>query len=51
VNDSYPYKEAAKIAIATVQETSAGLLEVHFVLFLERLWKVWLAEAERRLER
>jgi len=47
----YPYKEAAEIAIATVQETSAGLLEVHFVLFLERLWKVWLAEAERRLER
>jgi O-acetyl-ADP-ribose deacetylase (regulator of RNase III) len=47
----YPYKEAAKIAIATVQETSAGLLEVHFVLFLERLWKVWLAEAERRLEK
>jgi O-acetyl-ADP-ribose deacetylase (regulator of RNase III) len=28
----YPYKEAAKIAIATVQETSAGLLEASLLV-------------------
>ncbi len=32
MNDSYPYKEAAKIAIATVQETSAGLLEASLLV-------------------
>ncbi|CAK9225389.1 unnamed protein product [Sphagnum troendelagicum] len=47
----YPHKKAAKIAIQTLKESSVGLLEVHFVLFNESIWNVWLAEAEACLEK
>jgi hypothetical protein len=51
VNDRYPHKKAAKIAIQTLKESSGGLLEVHFVLFNESVWNVWLAEAEACLKK
>jgi O-acetyl-ADP-ribose deacetylase (regulator of RNase III) len=47
----YPHKKAAKIAIQTLKESSGGLLEVHFVLFNESTWNVWLAEAEACLKK
>ncbi|CAK9875780.1 unnamed protein product [Sphagnum jensenii] len=47
----YPHEKAAKIAIQTLKESSGGLLEVHFVLFNESIWNVWLAEAEACLEK
>lgn len=47
----YPYDEAAEIALDTVNEHSAGLKEVHFVLFEEGSWMQWLSKARRSLER
>lgn len=47
----YPYDEAAEIALNTVNEHSAGLKEVHFVLFEEGSWVQWLSKACRSFQK
>ncbi|GAB4827695.1 hypothetical protein Ancab_034581 [Ancistrocladus abbreviatus] len=41
----YPYKEAATIAISTVKEFGTDLKEVHFVLFSDDTYEVWVEKA------
>ncbi|XP_078159814.1 appr-1-p processing enzyme family protein [Carex rostrata] len=45
----FPYKEASRIAISTVQEFSDGLKEVHFVLFSDELYDIWVETAKELL--
>ncbi|KAJ4793175.1 O-acetyl-ADP-ribose deacetylase [Rhynchospora pubera] len=45
----FPYKEASRIAISTVKEFSDGLKEVHFVLFSDELYNIWLETAQELL--
>uniref|UniRef100_A0A1D1YMJ3 Macro domain-containing protein XCC3184 n=1 Tax=Anthurium amnicola TaxID=1678845 RepID=A0A1D1YMJ3_9ARAE len=45
----YPYKEASKIAISEVMEFSNDFKEVHFVLFSDDTYKVWLETARELL--
>ncbi|KAI4372889.1 hypothetical protein MLD38_011071 [Melastoma candidum] len=47
----YPYDEAAGVAISTVKEFSDGLKEVHFVLFSEDIYSVWLQKAKDLLQK
>ncbi|KAL3691742.1 hypothetical protein R1sor_005393 [Riccia sorocarpa] len=47
----YPVEEAASVALRTVKETSAGLQEVHFVLFEEKAYFTWSNEAESTLKK
>lgn len=46
----YPYDEAATIAISTIKESSDGLKEVHFVLFSDDIYNVWLSKAKELLQ-
>ncbi|KAL3622047.1 hypothetical protein CASFOL_034243 [Castilleja foliolosa] len=46
----YPYEEAAKVAISTVKESAGDLKEVHFVLFLDEIYDVWLKKARELLQ-
>lgn len=46
----YPYGEAATLAISTVKEYANGLNEVHFVLFEESVYNVWLSKANELLQ-
>jgi O-acetyl-ADP-ribose deacetylase (regulator of RNase III) len=43
----YPFDEAATIAISTVREFANDFKEVHFVLFSDDIYKVWLAKANK----
>ncbi|KAJ9160464.1 hypothetical protein P3X46_025864 [Hevea brasiliensis] len=45
----YPYEEAASVAISTVKEFADDLKEVHFVLFLDDIYNVWLKKAKQLL--
>ncbi|KAJ3682903.1 hypothetical protein LUZ60_013130 [Juncus effusus] len=45
----FPYKEAARIAVSTMKEFSDGLKEVHFVLFSDELYDVWVETAQELL--
>ncbi|KAL5787148.1 hypothetical protein ACOSP7_004097 [Xanthoceras sorbifolium] len=38
----YPYEEAAAVALSTVKEFADGFKEVHFVLFTDVIYNVWL---------
>ncbi|KAG9156537.1 hypothetical protein Leryth_006524 [Lithospermum erythrorhizon] len=41
----YPIDEAAEVALSTVKEHANELKEVHFVLFLDEIYNVWLEKA------
>ncbi|XP_015877540.3 uncharacterized protein LOC107413979 isoform X1 [Ziziphus jujuba] len=45
----YPYEEAATVAISTAKEFANDFKEVHFVLFLEDIYNVWLNKANELL--
>ncbi|KAL5854381.1 hypothetical protein ACOSQ4_004183 [Xanthoceras sorbifolium] len=42
----YPYEEAAAVALSTVKEFADGFKEVHFVLFTDVIYNVWLNKAK-----
>ncbi|CAK7339971.1 unnamed protein product [Dovyalis caffra] len=46
----YPYEEAATVAISTVKEFANDLKEVHFVLFSDEIYNVWLDKAKELLQ-
>ncbi|MFS8002408.1 putative Macro domain-containing protein [Helianthus anomalus] len=41
----YPYEEAATVAISTIKEHCNAIKEVHFVLFADDIYNVWLKKA------
>ncbi|KAI3815941.1 hypothetical protein L1987_15625 [Smallanthus sonchifolius] len=41
----YPYNEAATVAISTIKEHCNAIKEVHFVLFADDIYNVWLKKA------
>lgn len=45
----YPFDEAATVAISTVKEFAADLKEVHFVLFSDDVYDVWVKKANELL--
>ncbi|KAH9685083.1 Macro domain-containing protein [Citrus sinensis] len=45
----YPHEEAATIAISTVKEFANDFKEVHFVLFTDDLYNLWLEKARELL--
>jgi len=45
----YPFDEAASVAISTIREFSNDFKEVHFVLFSDDLYNVWLDKANELL--
>ncbi|XP_044462346.1 macro domain-containing protein VPA0103 isoform X3 [Mangifera indica] len=45
----YPFEEAATIAISTVKEFANYFKEVHFVLFSDDIYSVWLNRAKEML--
>jgi len=45
----YPYDEAATVAISAIKEFANDFKEVHFVLFLDDIYNVWLNKAEELL--
>ncbi|XP_034705156.1 macro domain-containing protein VPA0103 [Vitis riparia] len=46
----YPHDEAATVAISTVKEFGKDLKEVHFVLFADDIYNVWLNKANELLQ-
>ncbi|XP_047320124.1 macro domain-containing protein XCC3184-like [Impatiens glandulifera] len=46
----YPYDEAATVAITTIKEFSNDFKEVHFVLFSDDIYNVWLSKAKDMLQ-
>lgn len=46
----YPYGEAATLAISTVREYANDFKEVHFVLFEDSVYNVWLNKANELLQ-
>ncbi|KAH9767493.1 Macro domain-containing protein [Citrus sinensis] len=46
----YPYEEAATVALSTVKEFANDFKEVHFVLFSDDIYNVWLNKAKELLE-
>ncbi|XWS65594.1 hypothetical protein CRYUN_Cryun05aG0127100 [Craigia yunnanensis] len=46
----YPFEEAAIVAISTVKEFADDIKEVHFVLFSDQIYDVWLNKAEELLQ-
>ncbi|PIA24795.1 hypothetical protein AQUCO_27900001v1, partial [Aquilegia coerulea] len=47
----YPFEEAATIALSTVKEFSSDFKEVHFILFSDDIYKVWLEKASDKFDR
>ncbi|KDP21657.1 hypothetical protein JCGZ_03328 [Jatropha curcas] len=45
----YPHEEAAAISISTIKEFKDDLKEVHFVLFFDEIYDVWLKKAKELL--
>ncbi|XP_062092428.1 uncharacterized protein LOC133798225 [Humulus lupulus] len=45
----YPYEEAATVAISTIKEFANDIKEVHFVMFMEEIYFVWLNKANELL--
>ncbi|PON84684.1 Macro domain containing protein [Trema orientale] len=45
----YPFEEAATVAISTIKEFANDIKEVHFVMFLEDIYFVWLNKANEML--
>ncbi|KAI8008557.1 Macro domain-containing protein VPA0103 [Camellia lanceoleosa] len=48
-NHGYPWDEAATIAISTVRELANDFKEVHFVLYTDETYNVWLNKANELL--
>ncbi|KAF2319281.1 hypothetical protein GH714_014402 [Hevea brasiliensis] len=48
-NNLYPLKKAATVAISTVKEFANDFKEVHFVLFLDDVYKDWLDKTRELL--
>jgi O-acetyl-ADP-ribose deacetylase (regulator of RNase III) len=46
----YPYDEAATVAISVIREFANDFKEVHFVLFQDDIYDVWLNKAAQLLE-
>ncbi|CAB4301502.1 unnamed protein product [Prunus armeniaca] len=46
----YPYDEAATVALSTIRESVNDLKEVHFVLFADDIYTVWLDKANELLK-
>ncbi|XVF41212.1 hypothetical protein PTKIN_Ptkin01aG0262400 [Pterospermum kingtungense] len=46
----YPFEEAATVAISTVKEFANDIKEVHFVLFADEIYDIWLNKAKQLLE-
>ncbi|GAV62496.1 Macro domain-containing protein [Cephalotus follicularis] len=46
----YPFEEAATIAISTIKEFANYFKEVHFVLFSDEIYNVWLVKAKEMLQ-
>ncbi|KAG8390171.1 hypothetical protein BUALT_Bualt01G0055700 [Buddleja alternifolia] len=47
----YPYDEAAAVAISTIMEFAKDFKEVHFVLFSDEIYDVWLNKANELLQK
>lgn len=45
----YPFGEAATVAISTIKEHCNDIKEVHFVLFADDIYNVWVQKAEELL--
>uniref|UniRef100_A0A7N0TK89 Macro domain-containing protein n=1 Tax=Kalanchoe fedtschenkoi TaxID=63787 RepID=A0A7N0TK89_KALFE len=45
----YPHDKAAKISISTVKEFAKEFKEIHFVLYTDDIFKVWLKKAKKML--
>ncbi|PRQ59596.1 putative Macro domain-containing protein [Rosa chinensis] len=46
----YPYDEAAEVSLSTIKESVNDIKEVHFVLFSEDIYNVWLDKAKKLLK-
>lgn len=46
----YPFDEAATVAISTVKEFANDFKEVHFVLFSDEIYDVWVSKAKELLQ-
>ncbi|XWS56948.1 hypothetical protein CRYUN_Cryun09bG0129200 [Craigia yunnanensis] len=46
----YPFEEAATVAISTVNEFGNDIKEVHFVLFADEIYDIWLNKAKELLQ-
>ncbi|KAK4836366.1 hypothetical protein QYF36_022058 [Acer negundo] len=46
----YPFEEAATVAISTIKEFANDFKEVHFVLFADDIYSVWLKKAKELLQ-
>ncbi|XP_048446836.1 macro domain-containing protein VPA0103 [Pyrus x bretschneideri] len=46
----YPYDEAATVSLSTIKEFVDGLKEVHFVLFADDIYDVWVKKANQLLK-
>ncbi|OMO90018.1 Appr-1-p processing [Corchorus olitorius] len=46
----YPFEEAATVAISTVKEFANDIKEVHFVLFEDEIYNIWLNKAKELLQ-
>nr|XP_043611093.1 macro domain-containing protein VPA0103 isoform X2 [Erigeron canadensis] len=47
----YPFDEAATVAISTIKEHCSDIKEVHFVLFEDNIYNVWVKKAEELLQK
>ncbi|XP_075484518.1 uncharacterized protein LOC142524419 isoform X2 [Primulina tabacum] len=47
----YPYDEAATVAISTVKDFAKDFKEVHFVLYSDEIYDVWLNKAKELLQK
>ncbi|KAH7548253.1 hypothetical protein ACOSP7_032354 [Xanthoceras sorbifolium] len=46
----YPFEEASTVAISTIKEFANDFKEVHFVLFADDIYSVWLKKAKELLQ-
>ncbi|KAK8546048.1 hypothetical protein V6N12_026852 [Hibiscus sabdariffa] len=46
----YPYGEAATVALSTIKEFANDITEVHFVLFSDDIYDVWVKKAKELLQ-
>ncbi|XVF24329.1 hypothetical protein REPUB_Repub13aG0118400 [Reevesia pubescens] len=46
----YPFKDAATVAISTIKEFANDIKEVHFVLFEDKMYNIWLNKAKELLQ-
>ncbi|EOA26328.1 hypothetical protein CARUB_v10025563mg [Capsella rubella] len=47
----YPFDEAATVSISTIKQFSNDLKEVHFVLFADDLFSLWVTKAKEMLQK